>query len=59
MLLRKVFLKAEMPEMREYEIKVKMVNSNVERMDLTSLKKSQAVKNQAMAAKRSTEQVNA
>jgi len=47
-----------MPKMEKYEIEIEMVNSNVVRMNVGSLKKSAAVKAQARAAKRSTE-VNA
>ena len=48
---RKIFLKAEMPEMQKYEINMEMVNDSVVRMDMDSFRKSKAVQAQAAAAK--------
>ena len=57
-LIKLIFFKADMPKMRQYEIKVEMVNSNVVKMDIESFRKSRAVKQQAKAAKRSIVQAN-
>ena len=57
-IIKSILFKADMPAMKKYEIEVKMVNSNVVKMDIESFRKSKAVKLQAKAAKRSIAQVN-
>jgi len=57
-IFKKIFYKAKIPQMKEYEIEMNMTNDDVLRMDMSSFKKSAEVRKQAIAAKKSIEHVN-
>lgn len=57
-IMKLILFKADMPDMKEYEIKMNMVNDDVVRMDMASFKKSAEVRKQAIAAKKSIRHAN-